>query len=113
VWRAGVLQPAPEAEGGLYELGGPWVYTYKDLVRLVLARTGREPLLLPVPFLAWEVWAALTAPLPTRPFSRDQVALMRRDKVVAAGALTLAGLGVAPTPLEAILPTCIGRDPDR
>lgn len=48
------------------------------------------------------------AGLPNRPVSRDQVKLMQKDNVVSAQGLTLAALGIEPTPVEAILPTYLG-----
>src|SRR5918996_2144319 len=76
----------PAAMGRLYELGGPRVYTYKELMQLVLAQSERKRLLMPVPYLAWK---ALMAPLPSRPISRNQVDLMQQDNVVRADALAL------------------------
>jgi hypothetical protein len=73
----------PAAEGKVYELGGPRVYTYKALVQLVLTQIGRKRLLLPFPYFAWEVLAGL----PNRPLSRDQ-GLMKKDNMVSAQALT-------------------------
>jgi uncharacterized protein YbjT (DUF2867 family) len=99
----------PAAAGQLYELGGPRAYTYKALVRLVLEQTGRARLLLPVPYAVWHALAAVSAPLPRRPISRDQVRLMQKDNVVSPGALTLADLGITPTALEAIAPTYLRR----
>jgi uncharacterized protein YbjT (DUF2867 family) len=98
---AGALA-TPATRGRLYELGGPRVYTYKELVQLVLARSERKRLLMPVPYFAWEALAASMAPLPRRPISRNQIELMQQDNVVRADALTLADLGIAPTPVEAI-----------
>jgi uncharacterized protein YbjT (DUF2867 family) len=98
---AGALA-TPATRGRLYELGGPRVYTYKELVQLVLARSERKRLLMPVPYFAWEALAASVAPLPRRPISRNQIELMQQDNVVRADALTLADLGIAPTPVEAI-----------
>jgi uncharacterized protein YbjT (DUF2867 family) len=95
----------PAAAGKLYELGGPRVYSYKALVKLVLQHTGQRRLLLPVPYFAWNALAALMAPLPARPISRDQVKLMQKDNVVSPGALTLADLGITPTALDAVAPT--------
>jgi NADH dehydrogenase len=95
----------PSAAGKLYELGGPRTYPYRALVRLVLARTGRRRLLLPLPYRAWDLLAAL----PGSPISRDQVTLMRHDNLVAPGALTLADLGIAATALETILPSYLDR----
>jgi NADH dehydrogenase len=98
----------PVSQGKTYELGGPRAYPYKELLRLVLAATGRKRLLIPVPYLVWDILALLMSRLPRAPVSRDQVTLMKRDNVVAADALTLADLGIAPTSVEAILP-CYGR----
>ena len=100
---------APATVGRLYELGGPRVYTYKELMQLVLARTGRKRLLMPVPYVAWKALAASMAPLPSRPISRNQLELMQQDNVVRADALTLADLGIAPTPVEAMWPTYPGQ----
>ncbi len=47
------------------------------------------------------------SPLPRAPVSHDQVTLMKRDNVVAVDALTLADLGIAPTTVEAILPSYV------
>jgi uncharacterized protein YbjT (DUF2867 family) len=95
----------PAAAGKRYELGGPRSYSYRALVELVLGQTGRRRLLLPVPYRAWDLLAAL----PGSPVSRDQVTLMRHDNVVAPGALTFADLGIQATALEAILPDYLGR----
>ena len=88
----------PEAAGKLYELGGPRVYTYKALVQLVLERTGRRRLLLPLPYSLWTALAAIMAPLPQRPISRDQVKLMQKDNVVSADALRSPTLGLSRPP---------------
>ena len=98
-----------DAKGRIYELGGPRVYTYKALLQLVLQELGRKRLLMPVPYLAWELLAALMAPLPNRPISRDQVVLMRRDNVVGPNALSFADLGLVPSALEPILSSYVGR----
>jgi uncharacterized protein YbjT (DUF2867 family) len=101
----------PATKGELYELGGPQVYTYKALVQLVLTQIDRKRLLLPVPYFVWELLAASRAPLPHRPFSRDQIILMKKDNLVAVNALTLADLGIPPTSIEGILPTYLGQRP--
>jgi NADH dehydrogenase len=70
----------------------------------MLERRHGNALLIPVPYLVWDILALLMSPLPHAPISRDQVTLMKRDNVVAPDALTLADLGIAPTSVEAILP---------
>jgi uncharacterized protein YbjT (DUF2867 family) len=99
------------AKGETYELGGPRAYSYRALLRLLLEQLGRRRLLLPVPYRAWKLLAALMAPLPKRPISRDQVVLMKRDNVVGPNALSFADLGIAPRSVEEILPSYLGMEP--
>jgi NADH dehydrogenase len=98
----------PAAAGQLYELGGPRIYSYRALVQLALDHTGRRRLLVPVPYAVWRTLAAVVAPLPHRPISRDQVTLMAQDNVVAPDAFTFADLGLSPTALETIAPGYLG-----
>lgn len=97
------LQKAPP-HGKTYELGGPRVYTYGELINLVLALVGRRRLVMPLPFILWEGLSAVGSLLPASPLTRDQVLLMKEDNVVARNALSLANLGITATPLEDILP---------
>ena len=97
----------PSTEGKVYEFGGPRVYTYKALVKLVLEQADKRRVLVPVPFFMWETLAALMAFLPNPPLTRDQVKLMKEDNVVVGKALTLEDLGIAPASVEEILPTYI------
>ena len=99
----------PETKGKTFELGGPRVYTWRELMELVLKEVGRKCLLLPLPFPLLMVEAMFLELLPVPPLTRDQVNLLKRDNVVRAGALTLADLGVTPTSVEAILPTYLAR----
>ena len=98
----------PAARGRVYEIGGPRVYAYRDLVRLVLERTGGRPAVIPVPFPLWHALAAAMTLCRDAPLTRDQVRLMQCDNVVGERAFTLTDLGVCPTPLEEVLPDCIG-----
>lgn len=96
-------------QGQTYELGGPGVYSFKDLMSLILRECQRDRALLPVPtFIAaikGAVFSALCRILPfTPPITLDQVKLLSTDNVVQKGAKTLSDLGIAPTALEAILP---------
>lgn len=101
-------------EGRTFELGGPAVWTFKDILRLILRETNREQrLLAPIPFRIAELIgsaAQLTATFGIAPvLTRDQVLMLKEDNVVAADALTLADLGVEPTGLEAIAPSYLWR----
>jgi uncharacterized protein YbjT (DUF2867 family) len=97
------------AAGRTYELGGPHIYTLREVMELVLHETHRRCLLINVPWGLARLQAAFLEWLPVPPLTRDQVSLLQRDNVVSAGALTLADLGIAPTTVEAILPTYLDR----
>ncbi|MEW2914618.1 complex I NDUFA9 subunit family protein [Leisingera sp. JC11] len=86
----------PRAKRKVYELGGPDVFAYRDILRRLAARTGRRRLLLPVPFALWRLAAALLAPLPKPPVTHAQIALMRRDNTVGAGVAGFTDLGIKP-----------------
>ena len=101
----------PSTRCRVYEIGGPRVYVYRELVRFVLEEIGRRTVTVPVPFLVWDMLAAVTALHPDPPLTRDQVTLMKRDNVVGRQALTLEDLGIRPTPVEEVLPECIGVTP--
>jgi NADH dehydrogenase len=106
VVRALTSEPA---QGKVYELGGPQIYRYRDIINLVLKETGRARMFVPVPFGAWDALARLLMLLPNPPLTTDVVTLMRRDNVVGEGALTLADLGLAATPMETVLGGMLGK----
>lgn len=95
--------------GKTYELGGPRVMSFKEIMQLVLRETRRKRFLVPIPLTLGSLQATFLEFLPKPPLTRDQVRLMGNDNVVAAGALTLHDLGIEPTPVEAIVPSYLGR----
>jgi NADH dehydrogenase len=86
-----------------YELGGPRVYTYTELLGVVAARLGRHPLLLPVPFALWHAAARIAEILPGAPLTRGQVALMQRDSTTSPALPGFGALGIEPKSLESEL----------
>lgn len=105
---AGLEQSA--ARGKTFELGGPHVYSFKELLQLLLKTIRRRRLLVPVPWALAYVQGSLLQQLPDPPLTRDQVKLLESDNVVAADALTLADLGIkAPHSVEVIIPTYLER----
>lgn len=95
----------PACAGRTYELGGPQVYSFRELMELTLETTCRDRWLIPVPFWLASLQAAFLGLLPSPPLTRDQVRLLQRDNVVSPGAPGLAELGIAPTAAEVIIPT--------
>ncbi len=99
----------PTTAGRTYELGGPKVYTFRELIELMLAEIRRKRLLVDLPFGLAAMQARLMSILPNPPLTPDQVELLKRDNVVSSGALTLATLGIAPTAVEGVLPSYLDR----
>ena len=98
-----------ESQGKTYELGGPRVYSFKDVMELMLRETGRRRLLVPLPFAVARIYAWFLAKWPQPVLTRDQVKLLEHDNVVSDGALILKDLGVEATAAETILPTYLRR----
>jgi NADH dehydrogenase len=92
-----------------YELGGPTIYSFRQILQLILAETGRSRILLPMPFALAAIKAFFLQFLPNPPLTPDQVKLLRHDNIVAPGALGLADLGITPTTVEAEIPAYLWR----
>jgi NADH dehydrogenase len=104
----------PAAQGGVFELGGPAVHSFKQLMQFILRETGRKRLLLPVPFfLAAAEALVLEIPsmiLPIEPvLTMDQVRMLKSDNVVSPGARGFRELGIEPHSIEAIVPSYLWR----
>jgi uncharacterized protein YbjT (DUF2867 family) len=102
----------PATAGRVFELGGPEVYSFEALMRLILKTIERRALLVPIPFAIAELMGAagdLQAMLMPPVLTTDQVAALRTDNVVSPGAVGLGALGVTATALEPILPTYLNR----
>jgi len=99
--------------GATYELGGNEVLTLREIFEYVLATIERRRLLIPIPFGLAKLQATFAQLLPKPPLTRDQVDLLRRDGVVSKAAVdegrTLAGLGIEPTSIQAIVPSYLWR----
>ncbi len=99
----------PAAEWITYELGGPEIMTFRQILELVLKETHRKRLLLPVPFGLMKAKAFFLGLLPKPLLTVDQVRMLERDNVVGEGVGTLRDLGIAPVAAEAILPSYLWR----
>ncbi len=101
------------AAGTIYELGGPEVKSFRELMDMMLSVIRRKRLLVPLPFGLAKAQARVLQLLPRPLLTVDQVELLKHDNVVSDQAVTeartLAGLGIQPRTLAAILPTYLER----
>ncbi len=97
--------------GRTFELGGPRVYSFREVLALILAVTGRDRILMPLPMALADVigrvgdvvaWCGLPPAL-----TSDQARLLRSDSVVTGEGFE--ALGIRPTAAEAILPGYLDR----
>jgi NADH dehydrogenase len=97
----------PELAGKTFELGGPRIYSFRELMSLLLSELGRRRMLLPLPFAIASLQGAILQAIPfiRPPLTADQVRLLKRDNVVGAQAQGFKELGITPTAVEPILPT--------
>lgn len=103
-----------DAAGRTYELGGPSLYTFREVLELVRRETGRDRMLVSVPFIVAKPLGSLLQLSRfvglTPPLTRDQVLMLEQDNVVAADALGLSDLGIDhPAGMAAIAPSYLWR----
>ncbi|HEX6840425.1 MAG TPA: complex I NDUFA9 subunit family protein [Stellaceae bacterium] len=98
-----------EPLGGSYELAGPEVYSYADLVELIARHVERRPRLVAVPFGLWRVLASTAEMLPAPRLTRNQVELMEVDNIAATSAPGFSDLQMTAQRLEDLLPKILRR----
>ena len=107
------LVDAGEADGRTYELGGPEVFSFRQLMQFTLSTIERRRALISVPWTVARLQAVIMGLLPNPMLTTDQVELLKSDNVVSAEAeregRTLKGLGITPSGIEGIVPAYLYR----
>jgi uncharacterized protein YbjT (DUF2867 family) len=88
-----------------YELGGPRIYTYENLLRAVGEDLGFRPILAPVPFELWRALAFMAEKMPNPPVTRNQVELMEIDCVASPDYPGFGSVAIDPQGIEFLLST--------
>ncbi len=97
-----VMQHA-EMPSMVFELGGPRVYSYEELLRAIAHQAGLAPLLIPIPFAVWYALTRASEMFPRPLLTRNQVELMQIDTVSSPEMPGFIELGISPHSVEAIL----------
>jgi NADH dehydrogenase len=95
----------PEAQGRIFELGGPKIMSFREILGWILAQIGRNRPLVPMPRAVAEVLAAI----PFSGLTHDQLLMLSRDNVANPALPGLADLGVVPTPIDLVVPAYLAR----
>ncbi|MEJ0015637.1 MAG: complex I NDUFA9 subunit family protein [Acetobacteraceae bacterium] len=98
-----------DAAGTTYELGGPKVWQFRELLAYILKETGRARRLVDVPHGLAQFQARVMEMLPGKPFTRDQLLMLGQDNVVDPAMPGLKELGIIPTPIELVVPAYLRR----
>ena len=102
-----------EASGKTLELGGPEIFSFKQLMEFTLETIGRKRLLVPIPWPIAKVMGTVMGLLPFAPLTADQVELLKTDNVVSEAATRegrdLAGLGITGHSIQGIVPSYLYR----
>jgi uncharacterized protein YbjT (DUF2867 family) len=93
----------------VYELAGPRVYSYEELLRTIARIAGMRPVLMRTPFGVWDALAGLAEMLPQPPLTRNQVELMQIDTAASENLPGFRALGISPRSLEGELEAMLGR----
>ena len=88
-----------ETPNPVYELAGPRVYSYTELLQSIAREARLRPVLMRVPFTAWYALASLAEMLPRPSLTRNQVELMQVD-TTASDRPGFRELGMSPRSLE-------------
>jgi uncharacterized protein YbjT (DUF2867 family) len=98
--KAALMDPA--LAGTTLDLGGPEVFTMRELNEWIGKTTGHNPVFFDVPGFAAKGLAAATGWMPGAPITRDQVKMLALDNVVNRDRDGLSLIGIAPTPIDAV-----------
>lgn len=98
-----------DTAGVIFELGGPRIWSFREILAYILKETARRRPMVSVPMGLARLQARVAERLPGKPLTRDQLLMLQRDNVVTPGMPGLADLDIVPTPLELVVPSYIGR----
>jgi len=93
-----------------YELGGPCIYSYKELLQIIARYAEISRVLIPVPFPIWSALASVAEMLPRPPVTRNLVDLMRMDNVASPAMPGFSDLGISPHAIEPVLQKILRTD---
>lgn len=117
VAQAAAMGAMGDAPGGIYELGGPEVDTFRGLMQRMLEVIHRRRLVLNMPMwiarimaFGFDMLQAMTFGLISNGMlTRDQVKNLTKNNVVAEDAKSFDDLGIRPVAMAAVLPDYLWR----
>ena len=108
---AAVQAAVEQGKSGTYELGGPEVQSFREIIQEILGVTRRRRLIFDMPIFMARILASVLdfvqvisfGLLANKTMTRDQLKNLTRDNVVADGMPGLADLGITPRDASGII----------
>ena len=97
----------------VYELAGPRIYSYEELLRTIARIAGLRPVLMRMPFAFWNALAGVAEMLPQPPLTRNQVELMKIDTTASESLPGFRALRISSRSLEDELETILRQNKPR
>lgn len=93
--------------GRTFELGGPRVYAFRDIIAWILREIRSPKSMVEVPALAAKLMGRAGDVVPLVPMTSGQYEMLQSDNV--AGGTGFDAFGIVPVPLEAVAPAYLER----
>ena len=93
----------------IYELGGSQIYTFKEMMEILLQQIKKKRFLMSIPFSIAKFQAKILQLFPKPLLTTDQVEMLKYDNVVSNNYPTLKDLKINPKTIESVLPSYIWR----
>jgi NADH dehydrogenase len=98
-----------EINNNIFELGGPEIFTFKELMKILLKEINKKRFLVPIPFLFAKFQAKILQLLPKPLLTTDQIEMLKYDNIVTNKYPTLKDLKISPKAIKEVLPSYIWR----
>ena len=90
----------------IFELAGINIYTFKELIEMLLKEIRKKRIILPIPFFAGKVQAILFQLMPKPLLTLDQIKILEEgDNILTGKNKTLKDLDIEAKSIKSILPT--------
>ena len=93
----------------IYEIGGPQIYTFKELIEILLKVIKKKRFLISIPFSVAKYQAKVFELFPKPLLTTDQVEMLKYDNIITGNCPTLKELGIVPKNMEDIIPNYLYR----
>ena len=97
------------SEPQIYELGGPEIYSFKELMVILLELIKKKRFFMTVPFTIAKIQSYFLQMMPNPILTPDQVEMLKYNNIVSGDYPTLKNFGIGGKTIQSVLPKYIYR----